>query len=797
MTGKRVLFAAAIVALFATITSALAPHEVLVLVNGNSPESIRVAREFARLRQVPDINIAYLPLPEKVLNPPAEFTPEEFTKYIWEPANQFLRDRQLQDQVLAWVYSVDFPVRITTDPAISLQGITFVRNEIPPADSIRQGTWKSPIFAGPDKPNGPMAPSHSMNWFRAMGGDRCPIPSMMLGFIGSRGNDMDEILGCLQRGARADGTRPTGTVFFVSTDGIRSTCRAWQYPGAIAELGSLGIQAAEVPAVPAGTRAIGILMGMWAQLEKLFLGPITYLPGCMGEHLTSCGAMFDYHDQVKLTWWIRAGATASAGTVTEPNAIWTKFPNARFFAHYGRGCTLLESFFQSIGSPLQILLVGEPLARPWTRGPAIRLVPDEVPAATNLLGFTAAVGSGSADTATRYSFLLDGRVIPSLDGARNRVQVDTAALADGCHELRALAWPDDPVRQNSSYAVTNFVVNHSGRAVALSGIAREERMPAWQSRVVRIVAAGEAEKTGLMQCGRIVIEEPGSATSTRLDLAMLGPGTQELQPYACYADGETVVGAPVFFTITEDPPKPAEVQKRAEPDGSVVLDATAGENVDWFESFEIVPADPSGTGRSFDGSGGQAGVINGVFTITPSNAFDTCVWTAPRRAGREIAISMSVSPGSWSHVSLQTLGLIFNRKDANNFDFFGLCGDTSAWVLGRFRKGQLERVSSRGRFIHPEAWYALSVRAEKAGVRGYINGEPMCFWPGGRIDGGPAGVLASQAPGYFRDLRVTPPTAESVRIADGGQVRVTGTNRPPLIARTAHGLYSVEQAVAW
>ncbi len=763
--------------------SALAPHEVLVLVNANSPESIRVAREFARLRQVPDINIAYLSLPAKALDPPAECTAEEFTKHIWEPANQFLRSRQLETQVLAWVYSVDFPVRITTDPPVSLQGITFVRNELPPSDMIQSGQWKSPVFAGPDKPDGPMAPSHSMNWFRAMGGDRCPIPSMMLGFIGSRGSDMDQTLACLRRGAEADGAMPDGTVYFISNQDIRSKCRAWQYPAAIAELASLGIRAEDAPAVAKDSRVMGILSGVPTTLELLFRGPATYLPGCMAEHLTSCGAMFDNNPgQAKLTQWIRWGATASAGTVTEPRAIWTKFPNARFFAHYGRGCTLLESFIQAIGCPLQILLVGEPLARPWARSPTVRLKQGLLSDTTNVLTFTATADPDSTDTFMQYQFLLDGRVFRSPAAPRNQAQVDTTMLADGYHELRAMAWPDDPVRQNSPYAVTNFTADNRGRAVALSGIAPGERMPVWQSRGVRIETMGKAERTGLMQYGRVVAEGPASGAATRVELSALGPGTQSLQPYAQYADGETVVGAPVSFMVTEELRGAVVIQRLVEPDGSIVLEVPPGvEEVAWFESFELAPPGPTKTATGGALSGGNAAVISGSFVFDPTNTFDTCVWDIPRSASiREIEVGMGVNPGGGAHIAEQTLGLVFNRRDANNFDFFGLCGDTSAWVLGRYRKGQLERISSRGRFIHPEVWHTLSVRAERGGVRGYVNGQPMCFWPGGRLGEGEVGVVAGQARAFFKDLRVSPPVSGAVSGGrSAGEVLVMPAGKRP------------------
>jgi len=115
--------------------------------------------------------------------------------------------------------------------------------------------------------------------------------------------------------------------------------------------------------------ANGIAGAMMGAADLDLKTPRKFLPGAMAEHLTSFGAAFESGGQTKITEWIRAGATASAGTVTEPLALWTKFPHARFHAHSAAGCTILESFYQSIRCPLQILPLGEPLAAPW-RQPA-------------------------------------------------------------------------------------------------------------------------------------------------------------------------------------------------------------------------------------------------------------------------------------------------------------------------------------------------------------------------------------------------------------------------------------------
>ena len=42
---------------------ALGPHEILILANGKEPDSIEVAKAYARQRQVPEANIVVLNMP--------------------------------------------------------------------------------------------------------------------------------------------------------------------------------------------------------------------------------------------------------------------------------------------------------------------------------------------------------------------------------------------------------------------------------------------------------------------------------------------------------------------------------------------------------------------------------------------------------------------------------------------------------------------------------------------------------------------------------------------------------------
>lgn len=93
----------------------------------------------------------------------------------------------------------------------------------------------------------------------------------------------------------------------------------------------------------------------------------SWLPGAAADHLTSFGGFLpDGNGQMPITEWLRAGATASYGTVVEPCAYEQKFPRASVLVNrYAQGDTLIEAYWKSVQWPGEGLFVGEPLARPW------------------------------------------------------------------------------------------------------------------------------------------------------------------------------------------------------------------------------------------------------------------------------------------------------------------------------------------------------------------------------------------------------------------------------------------------
>jgi hypothetical protein len=170
-----------------------------------------------------------------------------------------------------------------------------------------------------------------------------------------------------------------------------------------------------------------------------------FLPGAIAEHLTSFGAVFDNNSQTKITEWIRAGATASAGTVTEPYANWVKFPHARVFAHQVAGCTTLESLTQAIRCPLQILLLGDPLASPWAPRSSITLQGLTNSLLTQPTVLTANIAARDGDVFNRFMFLIDGKTVQAA-GISPKTTLMPDTLSTGPHTVRVVAYKVGSVR---------------------------------------------------------------------------------------------------------------------------------------------------------------------------------------------------------------------------------------------------------------------------------------------------------------------------------------------------------------
>jgi hypothetical protein len=555
------------------------PEGIFLVVNASSADSLAVANAYADLRGIPPINVLMLPWKEGT----ESIGIDTFRRDLLDPVLRTIDGRRLAPQIDCVVYSSDFPWRIDfadempeelagqelfKHPSGSLTGMTMLYG------AVRSG--QGPVWLDPQ----------SNRYFRPLGADGVPastdgfhgsnrygpagdlreedgyryLLAVMLGVTAGRGNTRDEVVRGLDRAAAADGTRPEGTIYFVTNDDVRTKTRSPAFAPIVRALEQLGQKAEIVPGkLPQGRRDVAGLTTGTADFDWAKSGS-AILPGAICENLTSYGGIFTPSaGQTPLSAFIRAGAAGSSGTVIEPYALEAKFPHPSIHLHYARGSTLAEAFYQSVRSPYQLLVVGDPLTRPWASIPTVAVGLDDVPleaeavlTGTVALAPTARAGRLPAAVARAIRRQDDAAIdhfTLFIDGVRlarcrpgGRLPLDTAQFADGHHELRVVATEASTVRSQGRWVMPVRFSNHS-RLLTLE--AAPARVPL--SGAVRIRVVGEGlDGVAIHAMGRVLGRTQGEDATIEVPAAVLGLGRVTIR-----ATGRAGAGA--VASVNADP----------------------------------------------------------------------------------------------------------------------------------------------------------------------------------------------------------------------------------------------------
>jgi tetratricopeptide (TPR) repeat protein len=378
--------------------------------------------------------------------------------------------------------------------------------------------------------------------------------SVMLAVTSGRGNSVPEALDALRAAAGASGTRPKGAFYFMRNDNIRSTVRDWLFPSVVEKLRAMGLTAElEDGIVPMGKPDVmGAVLGAGEYDWKGSGSRI--LPGAICEDFTSAGGILTVGGgQTPLTSLIACGAAASSGTVTEPIAIEEKFPSPFIHVHYARGCTLAEAFYQSVATPYQLLIVGDPLCAPWRDQPDV--VIEGFAAGQTVTGVFSLKPSAaplSTVPVQRFEFYVDGRFRGRLTPGQS-AGGDAKLMLEGYHEVRVVAVAGGPLEERTT-EVLPFTVRTSGRQLAISG---PEKSDAPWDRPVRVQAecAGAAEIQFFHNL-RLVGAVHGEKGAVEIDPQFLGQGPCRIQCVAVDA-AKKPMAVSAFIELRVVPPAPA------------------------------------------------------------------------------------------------------------------------------------------------------------------------------------------------------------------------------------------------
>jgi len=334
--SKAILFLLSITASLSVVAANIErplTEKLAIIVNANDPESLLIAEYYQKKRNIPDENIIIV-----------EFAPKAATlnKVQFQKIYQQVQDKtpkHVQFYALAWRNTF----------RVSCMSIT---------SAFAFGFDKKYCAKGC---KATAVSTYFNTRSRAPFDDFKIRPTMMLA-----GSSIEQVFAMFDRGVRADGMRPDGTAYLMSTTDKNRNTRAQLYSQVIIGLGEhIKIQQVNANKLENKNDVMFYFTGL-ADVKGIESNQ--FMDGAIADHLTSTGGVLSGTRQMSLFRWLDAGATASFGAVVEPCNFTQKFPHPGVaIAYYIRGETLIESYWKSVAWPGQGLFVGEPLASPFAK----------------------------------------------------------------------------------------------------------------------------------------------------------------------------------------------------------------------------------------------------------------------------------------------------------------------------------------------------------------------------------------------------------------------------------------------
>lgn len=321
------------------VAGRLTSKDLGLVINSADPYSVEVGEFYIRARKLSPDQVLRIELPLR-----ARLTPDEFRAFDRKVSAYFGADTQAL--ALAWVKPFAVACNsITAALGLGFDGELCERSCDPP---LRFSPYFNSVSTRPYTDLGLRL-------------------SMLLA-----ADDVDSAKAMIERGVASDhtlglrGAPPVNAWFVITPDRARSS-RAVLFPppGQLNRLG-IDVHVEKTTALENVDRVLLYLTGL-VRVPKL--DTIGWVPGGVGDHLTSIGGVLDGSgSQMSATAWIASGATASYGTVSEPCSHPQKFPFGQvLLLQYAQGSSVIEAYWKSVAWPQQGVFIGEPLAAPFAR----------------------------------------------------------------------------------------------------------------------------------------------------------------------------------------------------------------------------------------------------------------------------------------------------------------------------------------------------------------------------------------------------------------------------------------------
>ncbi|QDT04523.1 hypothetical protein K227x_29150 [Rubripirellula lacrimiformis] len=372
--------------------------------------------------------------------------------------------------------------------------------------------------------------------------------SCVLGVVHQRGSTVDQAVAVLQRSATGDRTYPDANFWFTKTGDVRSKTRLPAVTDALLWLGHLGLPAGIVrsamPSQPG--KCAGLMLG--TATMPLANKSFEFVPGAIADNLTSLSGAFNTASQTKITELLHAGAALTNGAVAEPFSLQPKFTTAMSFGYYASGMTAIESFYMTIASPYQLLIVGDPLAQAYARPPLDRVNASIVDRLTGskVLKISgqppAVVDPATATPLGLVELFVDGKLLRQLPPSPS-IEMNLNNGPPGFVEVRVAMVGGNMMQPRISKSQWFRLDDGPEPPVA-------EYVP---GQVSCTASAPQANSIDWILYGEVVGTTAGKNSSFTPDRNQLGDGPLSLQPVAVIGDAR-IPGRPIWFEDPVDSP---------------------------------------------------------------------------------------------------------------------------------------------------------------------------------------------------------------------------------------------------
>ena len=330
---------------------------VIVVVNQNSTNSVRLGTDYCEQRGVPPQNLFRM---TGWTGGNTYWLLSSFQSALLNPLLDMIASRQLTNQASFVLLSMDIPYQVTN------------------GDGHDQNSTTSTLFYGYKLDNAPTgaacwlsdASSNSYCFSElplAMARPGVAVTNSFLTMMLTDSNLAGAEL-VLSRGVASDSTFPTQTVYLAKTSDTSRNVRFYEFDNTVFDSRIRGDNS--VQRITTDATSFTNVLGLMTGLASFSLpSGNAFTPGAIADTLTSsAGYLFiNGNGQTPLLAFLEAGATGSYGTVREPCNYWQKFPSPEDYFYQDRGFSLAEAYYQSVLNPYQGLMVGEPLAAPFAR----------------------------------------------------------------------------------------------------------------------------------------------------------------------------------------------------------------------------------------------------------------------------------------------------------------------------------------------------------------------------------------------------------------------------------------------